>query len=277
MEIYKTDNTDIMKNVFSFLDLYNFKNEIENEMSFNFDNHHNPDLTYRFNGFINSTFMRIKHNNYHFTISIYSYNKDILEIIFNKFDNDYQLDFNFYKTFKDKLNIIYNENDFFDNCLSKHFGEKWIDFMPSKRSLLLNENFSRVSKVIHKISWEKDISMLVKDKIILIKIKLPSGKIKFLPAVKVALPISKNYKKVIIISASKNHDFCFQFNNGKYKYIEKEKIDLFIKSINTSILKYYYKSLSKRIDMSKISFKKFISLPKNELKKLKTLAEIIKY
>lgn len=274
IEICRTNNTEIIKNVFSFLDLYNFKNEIEDERSFTFNNDHNPYLICGSNGFLNQTFMRITHNHYHVSISMYSYNKDILEMIFNKFDNEYQLDFNFYKIFKDKINKVYNENDFFDNCLDKHFGENWVDFMPSKRSLLLDENFSRCSKITHKISWENDVIMLVKDEIILIKVKLPSGEEKFVPAIKISLPISKSSRKIIIISASKNYDFCFHLNKGSYKYIEKESIELFVKSINISILKYYYKGLSKNIDMSGITFKTFIELSKSQLDEFKTVAEM---
>lgn len=226
---------------------------------------------------LRGNFVHITNETYAATIRLNFSDGTLAPAIIEKMESMHNLDFNYYYEVIDKANAIYQQNSFFNESLKIPFeGDTWNQFMPSKRKKRLYENFSRNIKIVHTSYGCRDSRMVLKHKLAIANIQLPSGIHTYVPVLKFTLPISRITNKTIIMSASPKYEFMFCLEHSEMIPIERNEVDQFMSKLNKSIVTHMYNSLKKNIGMDDILLKDFKKFDDEERERFLMVSNMLK-
>lgn len=202
--------------------------------------------------------------------SLFLDNLEYLKVV-DILNNAFPLNFCYYESLWNDANILYNSLLFFSEPLKSTFNENtW------QQS---DQLFSSEINVIHNGLYTRDnrynrynIKRILLCSLAIAKIQLPSDNTILLPVIEFSLPVDDDRQNRIIISASKEYDFLFQIQNGRFLSVDRNQCILNLKK---SIMNNMYLKLNEIMNSSGITLAEFVEMDSEEIEQFILLSNMV--
>lgn len=185
-------------------------------------------------------------------------------------NNAFPLNFCYYESLWNDANILYNSLLFFNEPLKSTFNENtWQQseqLFSSKINVIYNGLYTRDSR------YNRYINRILLCSLAIAKIQLPSDNTILLPVIEFSLPVDEDRQNRIIISASKEYDFLFQIQNGRFVSVDRNQC---IINLKKSIMNNMYLKLNQIMNLSGITLAEFMEMDSEEIEQFILLSNMV--
>jgi len=203
-------------------------------------------------------------------ISLFSDNSVHLKTV-DILNDVFPLNFCYYDAVLHNANILYDSVSFFNEPLKSPFNkDTWQQSNQLYGTQDNSNDFSSTIKISHTGLYNRDRALICS--LAIAKIQLPSGEQVLLPVIEFSFPVDDDQQNRTIISASKEYDFLFKIQNGRFESVDINQCMMNLKKI---IMNNMYRKLNTIMSLSGLTLAEFMNMKSEEIEQFILLFKMV--